>query len=257
MKEIVLKARHREKGGKEYAKKLRRGGFIPAVLYGPETPVLTLEIETKSFQALLRGGLGENVIVTLLLDEKEDGQRKVLIREIQRDPVKGDILHVDFHQISLTKKLTIEVPIHLVGTPEGVNEGGILQHVLRELEVECLPTAIPEKIEVDVSSLKIGDSFHVADLKVENAEILSDPKSSVVTVVPPTVFKEPEVAAAVTEEEPEVIGEKKEGEEEEEKEEEKKEEKEKKEKEEQKGKEAKAEKKSAEGGKEAPKKEGK
>ncbi len=250
MKEIVLKARHREKSGKEYAKKLRRDGFIPAVLYGPESPAVSLEIETKSFQTLLRGGLGENVIVTLLLDEKKDGQRKVLIREIQRDPVNGNILHLDFHQISLTKKLTIEVPIHLVGTPEGVSDGGILQHVLRELEVECLPTAIPEKIEVDVSSLKIGDSFHVADIKVENVEILSDPKSSVVTVVPPTVFKEPEVAAAVAEEEPEVIGEKKEGEEE--KEEEKKEEKE-----EEKGKEAKAEKKSAEGGKETPKKEGK
>jgi large subunit ribosomal protein L25 len=245
MKEIVLKARHREKGGKEYAKKLRKSGFIPAVLYGPETPVVSLEIEAKSFQALLRGGLGENMIVNLLLDEKEDGRRKVLIREIQRDPVKEDVLHVDFHQISLTKKLTIEVPIHLVGTPEGVSDGGILQHVLRELEVECLPTAIPEKIEVDVSSLKIGDSFHVADLKVENVEILNDPKSSIVTVVPPTVFKEPEVAAAVTEEEPEVIGEKKEGEKEEE------------EKEEEKGKEAKAEKKPAEGGKAEPKKEGK
>lgn len=246
MKEIVLKARPREKAGKEYAKKLRRNGFVPAVLYGPETKTLALEVETKSFLSLLRGGLGENVIVTLLLDDKKDSQRKVLVREVQRDPVTGAILHLDFHQISLTKKLTIQVPIHLVGTPVGVDDGGILQHALRDLEIECLPTAIPEKIQVDVSHLKIGDSVHVGDIKVENAEILSDSKSSIVSVVPPTVFKEPEVAAPVAEEEPEVIGEKKE------EEEEKKEEKE-----EEKDKEAKAEKKPAEGGKEEQKKEGK
>jgi large subunit ribosomal protein L25 len=246
MKEIVLKVRPRDKSGKEYARQLRRNGFIPAVLYGPDTPSLSLEIETKSFLALLRGGMSENLIVTLLMDDKADGQRKVLIREIQRDPVRGDILHVDFHQISLTKKLTIQVPIHLVGTALGVADGGILQHALRDVEIECLPTAIPEKIEVDVSHLKIGDSVHVGDIKVENAEVLSDPKSSIVSVVPPTVFKEPEVAAPVTEEEPEVIGEKKE------EEEEKKEEKE--EKETEKGKEAKAEKKPAEGGKEEQKK---
>lgn len=245
MKEIELRAKPREESGKEYAKKLRRNGFVPAVLYGPETKTLALKVETKSFLSLLRGGLGENVIITLLLDDKKDSQRKVLVREVQRDPVTGAILHLDFHQISLTKKLTIQVPIHLVGTPVGVDDGGILQHALRDLEIECLPTAIPEKIEVDVSHLKIGDSVHVADIKVENAEILSDSKSSIVSVVPPTVFKEPEVAAPVAEEEPEVIGEK-------EGEEEKKEEKE-----EEKGKEAKAEKKPTEGGKEEQKKEGK
>lgn len=249
MKEIELRAKPREESGKEYARKLRKNGFLPAVLYGPETKTLALEVETKSFLSLLRGGLGENVIVTLLLDDKKDSQRKVLVREVQRDPVTGDILHLDFHQISLTKKLTIQVPIHLVGTPVGVDDGGILQHALRDLEIECLPSAIPEKIQVDVSHLKIGDSVHVGDIKVENAEILSDSKSSVVSVVPPTVFKEPEVAAPVAEEEPEVIGEKKE---EEEEKEEKKEEKE-----EEKGKEAKAEKKPAEGGKEEQKKEGK
>lgn len=246
MKEIELRAKPREESGKEYARKLRRSGFVPAVLYGPETKTLALEVETKSFLSLLRGGLGENVIVTLLLDDKKDSQRKVLVREVQRDPVTGAILHLDFHQISLTKKLTIQVPIHLVGTPVGVDDGGILQHALRDLEIECLPTAIPEKIEVDVSHLKIGDSVHVGDIKVENAEILSDSKSSVVSVVPPTVFKEPEVAAPVAEEEPEVIGEK-EGEAAEKKEE----------KEEEKGKEAEAEKKPAEAGKEEQKKEGK
>ncbi len=242
MKEIVLKARPREKVGKEHAKKLRRDGFIPAVVYGQGASSLPLEIEAKSFHALLRGGLGENMLVTLSISDHKDGEKKVLIREIQRDPVRGDIVHVDFHEVSLTRKLAIQVPIHLIGMPEGVKEGGILQHVLRELEVECLPTAIPEKIEVDVTLLKIGDSVHVSDLKLENVEILSDPQSSVVSVVPPTVFKEPEVAPVAAEGEPEVITEKKEEEEEEREKEEKKE------------KEAKAEKKPAEGGKEEQKK---
>ena len=245
MKEVVLKVRQREERGKEYAKKLRRNGFIPAVVYGQKTPSMPLEIEGKLFHALLRGGLGENVLVTLSTGDQKQKDRKVLIREIQRDPVGGQIIHVDFHEVSLTKRLSIQVPVQLVGTPPGVTEGGILQHALRELEVQCLPTAIPEKIEVDVSHLTIGDSIHVADLKVENVDIVSDPESSIVSVVPPTVFKEPEVAPAAEGEEPEVITEKKEEEEAKEKEEEKAKE------------EPKAEKKPAEAGKEEKKKEGK
>ncbi len=214
MKEIVIRAKARDEIGKEQAKKLRKKGIIPAVVYGAETSPLPLEVDAKSFQALLRSGLGENVIITLNIDGQKDGQKKVLIREVQRDPVWGDILHIDFQQISLTKKLTINVPVQLVGIPTGVQQdGGILQHVLRELEVECLPTDIPEKVEVEVTGLKIGDSIHVGDIQLRNVEILSDPQGSIVSVVPPTVFKEPEVAPAAAVEEPEVIAEK--GEEEE------------------------------------------
>ena len=215
MKEIVINAKARDKLGKEHAKKLRRGGMIPAVVYGAETSPLPLEVEAKSFQSLLRSGLGENVIITLNIDDQKNGDKKVLIREVQRDPVWGNILHIDFQQVSLTKKLTINVPVLLVGIPIGVQQdGGILQHVLRELELECLPTEIPEKIEVDVTNLKIGDSIHVRDIKLEKVEILSDEQGSIVSVVPPTVFKEPEVAPAAAAEEPEVITEKKEEEEE-------------------------------------------
>ncbi len=225
MKEIVIKAKARDKLGKEHAKKLRGKGIIPAVVYGAQTTPLPLEVEAKAFHALLRSGLGENIIITLNINDQKNGDKKVLIRELQRDPVLGDILHIDFQQISLTKKLTINVPVRLLGTPIGVQQdGGILQHVLRELEVECLPTDIPEKIEVDVTSLKIGDSIHVGDIKLESVEMLSDLQGSVVSVVPPTVFKEPEVAPAAAAEEPEVITEKKEGEEEEETKAEKKEE---------------------------------
>lgn len=218
MKEIVIKAKARDKLGKEHAKKLRREGVIPAVVYGAQTAPLALEVEAKAFQALLRSGLGENIIVSLNIDDPKNGNKKVLIRELQRDPVWGDILHIDFQQISLTKRLTINVPVHLLGTSVGVQQdGGILQHVLRELEVQCLPTDIPEKVEVDVTNLKIGDSIHVGDIKLESVEILSDAQGSIVSVVPPTVFKEPEVAPAAAGEEPEVITEKKEEEEKEEK----------------------------------------
>lgn len=218
MKEIQINARTRDKLGKEHAKKLRREGIIPAVVYGAEATPLPLEVEAKAFHALLRSGLGENIILTLNIEAQENGGKKVLIRELQRDPVLGNILHIDFQQISLTKRLTINVPIQLLGTAIGVQQdGGILQHVLRELEVQCLPTDIPEKVEVDVTNLQIGDSIHVGDIKLEGVEILSDPQGSIVSVVPPTVFKEPEVAPAAAAEEPEVITEKKEEEEEEEK----------------------------------------
>jgi large subunit ribosomal protein L25 len=217
MKEIMIKAKLRNRLGKKHAKKMRRNGIIPGVVYGAEMSSLPLEVEAKSFHAFLRSGLGENVIITLNIDNPKNGDKKVLIRELQRDPVWGEILHVDFQQISLSKKLTIKVPIHLVGVSIGVQQdGGILQHVLRELEVECLPTDIPAKIEVDVTNLKIGDSIHVGDIKLEKGQILSDLQGSIVSVVPPTVFKEPEVAPAATVEEPEVITAKKEGEEKEE-----------------------------------------
>ncbi|HVP35890.1 MAG TPA: 50S ribosomal protein L25/general stress protein Ctc [Terriglobales bacterium] len=209
MKEITLEARKRTETGKERAKKLRKKGLIPAVVYGPGDEPLPLEINAQSLNTILRAGKGENVIITLNIDGGQN-EKKVLIREIQHDPVLGDILHVDFQHVLLTKKITVKVPVHLVGVPIGVSkDGGILQYVLRELEVECLPTDIPEKVEFDVSNLKIGDSIHVKDAKLEKATILSDAEGSIVTVVPPTIFKEEVVPAAAEVTEPEVITEKK------------------------------------------------
>jgi large subunit ribosomal protein L25 len=209
MKEITLEAKKRTETGKERAKKLRRQGLIPAVVYGPGDEPLPLEINAQSLNSILRAGKGENVIITLNIDGGQN-EKKVLIREIQHDPVLGDILHVDFQHVLLTKKITVKVPVHLVGVPVGVSkDGGILQHVLRELEIECLPTEIPEKVEFDVSNLKIGDSIHVKDTRLEKVTILSDAEGSIVTVVPPTIFKEEVVPAAAEVTEPEVITEKK------------------------------------------------
>jgi large subunit ribosomal protein L25 len=216
MKEITIEALARKEKGKEASKKIRRNGFIPAVVYGSEMKSLPLLVEGKGFLHILHSGeIGENVIINLNIKDGKEQEKKVLIRELQKDPVTGKVIHIDFQHISLTKKIKLNVPIHIVGTPAGVKDGGILQYVLRELEVECLPTEIPEKIEVDVSNLKIGDSIHVSDIPLEKVTILSDLRSSVVTVVPPTAFKEPEAAVVEEAKEPEVITEKKEGEEEE------------------------------------------
>jgi large subunit ribosomal protein L25 len=213
VKEISLEAKTRKGVGTSLAKRLRKKGIIPAVVYGAGEATIPLEVDSKSFLSILRSGMGENVIINLNIDQDKEKTKKVLIREIQHDPIWGDILHVDFQHISMEKKIIVRVPVHLVGSAIGVSEGGIVQHAMRELEVECLPLEIPEKIEVDVSHLKIGDAVHVREVKLEKGTILSDVDSSIVSVVPPTVFKEAEVKVA--EEvvaEPELVGEKKEGE---------------------------------------------
>lgn len=148
---------------------------------------------------------------------------KVLIKDVQHHPVTSRILHVDFLRIDLTKTITVNVPVHVIGTAEGVRAGGILETVTRELEVSCLPMDIPRHIEIDVSNLKINDAVHVSDLKVEKVQILDDPARTVVIVAPPTVVKEAVPAAEGAEAaaegaeptEPEVITEKKKKEEEE------------------------------------------
>ncbi len=210
MKDISLHAKTRDKIGTQAVKKLRRDGIIPAVIYGAGEKSIHLEVEEKTFLKLIRSGASESVILTLKIDDDSSNKKKVLIREIQHDPVWGKILHIDFQHISMEKKITISVPVHLVGVAAGVADGGILQPSIRELEIECLPSDIPERVEVDVSNLKIGDAIHVKDIHLEKATILTDLDGSVVSVVPPSVYKEPEVKVAEEEAaEPEVVGEEK------------------------------------------------
>jgi len=137
------------------------------------------------------------------------GEYTALVRDVQYDPLTHGILHLDFQHISLTETVEVRVTLHLNGTPVGVKDGGgILEYILRDVEVRCLPTAIPASIDVDVSALNIGDSIHVRDLSVPDVEILTDADSTIATVVPPTVIEEKPAEAAATEEaaaEPEVI----------------------------------------------------
>jgi large subunit ribosomal protein L25 len=169
---------------------------------------------------------GETVLVTLQLGGERRKDRKVIFKELQRDPVRGDFLHVDLHHISLTQNIHLEIPIIVKGSPIGVRtKGGIVQHSLHKIEIECLPLDIPEHFEVNIDNLDIGQSVHVKDILFAKGRILTDPNRTVVTVVPPTIVKEAAPVEEVKEEihEPEVIerGEAKEKEEEKEKDKEK------------------------------------
>jgi large subunit ribosomal protein L25 len=208
---VSLEATPRSDVGKGVARKLRTGGRVPGVYYGRGEESIPLTVALKDLEAVIESAEGSNVIVDLKLSGTAAKDRKALIREIQRHPVAGLILHLDLQHISLTERIVVEVPIVLVGTPLGVKDGGgILEHLLREVEVECLPTDIPSKLEVDVSALQIGDSLHVSDLKVERGEILTEAGRAIAAVVPPTILEEVKPAEEAVTAEPEVIGAKKE-----------------------------------------------
>jgi large subunit ribosomal protein L25 len=195
MKEVTLEARTRKGEGKGEARKLRAAGRIPAVVYGRGEKPVAIELEHESFHNAMRGISGENLLINLSVDGKT-AKKKALIRDVQRDPVDGHLLHIDFMHISMTEKIRVDVPIELTGTPIGVKDfGGIISWVIREVEVSCLPSDIPDKITVDVTELKIHDSIHISDLPLQKVEVLESPERTVVSIVPPTVIKEAAVAA--------------------------------------------------------------
>lgn len=228
MERINLETQLREERGKQLVKRLRQKGFIPAVVYKGGGASTSLKLSEKEFVKIIGTKAGMNVIINLKIADAAKGKEKtVMIKEIQRDPVRGSVLHVDFNEISLTETLKFKVKIEPKGEPLGLKEGGTLERVMWEIDVECLPTAIPEKLEVDVSKLNINDSVFVKDLMVpEGVKVLPAPELIVMSVKPPFVEKVAE-AVPVEEgaEEPELIRKKKEAEEEgvEEKEEPKKE----------------------------------
>src|SRR3989454_914280 len=155
----------------------------PAVIYGHGRDTQALELEAKALEKALQGVEPASTIIELAVDGKTV---KTLIREIQRHPIRPDIIHVDFYEIHATEKVKLKVPVHLVGNPDGVrNAGGVLDQVTREVEIEVLPENIPDRVELDVNALKIGDSLHVRDLSIPNAKILTEADLTIATVVPP------------------------------------------------------------------------
>lgn len=214
MEELFLDAQVREEIGKGKTKGLRDKGFVPAVIYAGGKDALALKLSHRQLVQLVHQHRIEGVVINVnIKDDKKQKSRPCIIKEIQHDPVHGEIVHVDFNQISLTEKIKVNVPVVAKGEPAGVKlEGGSLEHVLWEIEVECLPTSIPKDIEIDVSSLKLGDSVHIKDISVPaGTKILNDPEAIILSVAAP--MKE-EVAAEPLEgegsQEPEVIKEKKE-----------------------------------------------
>jgi large subunit ribosomal protein L25 len=189
-----LTAESRAANRKSAAQALRRAGRIPAILYGHGREPAALSVSGFDFGRLLEHIAPESTIVELTLD----GQTvKTLIREVQRHPLLPGILHVDFQEVHAGEKVRLEIAVHLVGIPDGVrNQGGVLDQVLRTIEIEVDPTQIPERVELDVSALVIGKSLHVSDLKVTDAKVLTDASLTVATVVPPRIEEAPVVAAA-------------------------------------------------------------
>jgi len=213
MENVILKADVRSATGKKVAKDLRARRLIPANVYKGGKGALSLQISMDGLKEVLHTKAGENVIITLKISgEGSPKDKTVLIKEIQREPVKDTILHVDFNEISLTETLKVNVPLASRGESVGVKvDGGVLEHVIRELQVECLPTAIPEKIEIDISNLKIGDAIHIKDIKIpEGVKVLNDPELIAMIVKPPKVEAPKEEIAEGAGEEPELIRKKKE-----------------------------------------------
>ena len=215
MERPVLTAEIREGVGKEKAKKLRSKGLVPAIFYGPRSQTIPLVIQSKELAKALQTEAGENVLIDLDIRKGNESDRKVvMLKDIQIDPLQRITLHTDFYEVTMDEMVTIEVPVHLVGKPEGTKMGGILEQVRRAIQIQCLPGDIPKSIDVDVSPLKIGDSIHVQDIQVEKAKIISDTNFTIATVVPPVVEEKVVEAVAPEVAEGAEVKEKKEGEEE-------------------------------------------
>jgi large subunit ribosomal protein L25 len=188
MEEIVLAIEPRNERGKGAARRLRRTGKVPGVFYGPQSSAMPVAIDRKFFSGHIANLEGSHLI--RFESSAADLQKKVaLVREVQHHPVDGAILHVDFYEVDLTRRLRVTVPLHFVGKARGVvADGGILQPILREMEVECLPTDIPQFIEVDVTALAIHDAVHLAEVQLPaNVSGVFETNEAVVTVLPPTV----------------------------------------------------------------------
>ncbi len=200
-KQLKITATTRKEKGKEVAKKLRKGGMLPAVVYGHKTDPIPLTLELKQLITLLGGGKSESKLINLSVEGNGGPSEKtVMIKELQIDPITRHYLHVDFFEVSMDEEVTLSIPIELTGDPAGVEMGGILQQVRRELEIKCLPSQIPDSISVDVSALNIGDSVHLKDVSLPSGiKVLEDEDLTIVTILAPTVEKEPvaeEVEAA-------------------------------------------------------------
>jgi large subunit ribosomal protein L25 len=213
MERILIKAHLRSETGKGEVRRLRGKSLIPAVLYGHKRDTISLSINLDELKKVVGDKDKEHALHALKVEGREDlGEKLIMIKEIQVDPLGQEYLHVDLYEVKMDEKITVPVTVHLTGKAEGVKLGGIIQYITREIEVRCFPNQIPEHVELDISALGQGDSLHVRDLKLpEGVEILSQPDLPIVSVVAPTVEKEVAVEKEVKEEpaEAEAAGEKK------------------------------------------------
>jgi large subunit ribosomal protein L25 len=196
MGEAKLAVEAREGRGKGVARRLRMKGMAPGVVYGAGREATPIALEVAQFERLLEtshGGI--NTLIDLEGSSTASG-RTVIAKELQREPIRGSLLHVDFYEVNLREKIEVSVPVHLDGTAQGVVLGGVLDQQLREVDLLCLPGAIPDDLRTDVSHLQLGDSLHVSELVLpEGVEILTDPELPVATVLIPRGLRDAEEAS--------------------------------------------------------------
>ncbi|MCX5739658.1 MAG: 50S ribosomal protein L25 [Proteobacteria bacterium] len=197
MSETALVVESRASTGKGAARKLRAAGRIPAVLYGQGKASLPLTIDPRALEKVLRSG-GANALLDLTVEGRPElGSPVALVKELQRHPIRGTIVHADLYQVDLTRTVEVEVPVHLVGKAKGLDFGGILEHSLREIALECLPRSIPAAIEVDITNMELGDVIHVRDLVLPaGVSLLTDPDLGVVHVALPAAEETPAAPTA-------------------------------------------------------------
>lgn len=183
MEQKQLNIELRDKTGKGISRQLRTKGLAPAVVYGKGIEPVAVSVNAKEFFAAVAGEGGRNTLITLQGGGALNGT-VVIVADINREAIKGGLRHVDFHKIALDEKVKVEVSIRVVGSAKGVKDGGLLDQVLHKLQIECLPTAIPEHIDVDVTELTLGHSIHVGELKLPaGVKALDDTRASVVTIL--------------------------------------------------------------------------
>src|SRR5947208_15337105 len=199
---VKLQVRERERRGSADARRLRREGFIPGVLYGSGKKPYAIGVPERDLRRVLTGAGGLHAILDVVLEGQKTTHASIL-KEFQQDPIRGHISHVDLQEVRLDQPIQASVNVQLVGEPEGVKEGGVLSQVQREITVEALPMEIPEHIDLDVSGMAIGDTLRLVDLRLqEGVKFLDDPEETVLaTVTMPTRFVEPEPEEVEGEEE--------------------------------------------------------
>ncbi len=185
--ETKLTAERRSDAGKGVARKLRAAGKIPAVLYGQGVDTTPLTVDSRELTHLLHGSAGSNVLVDLVVDGEE---HLAIPREIQRDHIHARFVHVDFLAVSRTQTITVSVPVHETGEAVGVKEGGVVEHHLREVQIECLPQDVPDELVIDISNVELGEMVHVSDLDVPSGvTILTNPDDAILSVITPALLR--------------------------------------------------------------------
>lgn len=201
MELIELNANIRTTVGNGPARRLRQSGQLPAVLYGPGAETVLLSVNISDFDQVLKKSGAIQLLLNLVIQDSETYTRSAMVKELQTHPVSRDFLHVDFYEIAMDRKIRVKVPIVTTGMAKGVELGGVLQIIRREIEVLCLPFEVPESFEIDVADLDIGDSIHVRDISQEGEiEFLEDENFTVVTLLIPKIEEEEEPAEEEEEE---------------------------------------------------------